>query len=603
MASESQSGGDGPKGPAGEDATAAPEPEAKEDSLPPMRKPAHSRPPMVDDPFAHWAAPTHDVGADPTPPVINFPAPQAPRPQPAVVISRVVSIGASGPTPTRTSAASALRNISAPEQSGADDLDLTPHVPDVTGLFVTPRVPPVASRAGFGPIPTPNSELPPSAGTRMFVDPRILPAVAPNAPEPEPSPTGTERPPDTRADGTWSKHDAATDPDASADEAPVPSSPKSLSPQAGSVPPPTSVMPSAPPPSTDIARTIQDGSLKDVAALLSRTDDAKTAWQNDTVESLLADVDAGFGAILDDRIRADSDMPSPAFDLGEARALFLEMAKSHMRHVRDFVLDLTAGPATSDWVGLCIPAARSLCTGASQFELQELENALSDFVQALEGALRTGEPTVDGAARDEILGAYELLAREMPGAFTVEGRRHEREGIIVKSLLEQVEGVQKVQEDKLFAAGLMALDVLSTARPRDVADTTGLPFGLATSICERFRRYRDEVSTLAVDDARSEELRRLDAATMELALHHEAYEAAAGTGQAKRKKEARKQRELAWLDVKIVVARLGEIEALARAERTSFQGRLQVLRDLAQSRKEHRPEQSAQRTSGIAPKE
>jgi hypothetical protein len=553
---------------------------------------------MVEDPFAHWSAPTHDVGADPTPPVINFQAPA--RPQPAVVVSRVVSIGATGPTPTRTSAASALRDLSAPEQHGGDDLDLTPHVPDVTGLFVTPQVPPVASRAGFGAQAAPNSDAPPSAGTRMFVDPRVLPGVAPKAEAPqvlatEQSSGHTEPPPDTRADGSWSKHDVA----GSTDDMGANSAPQSLSPSAGSVPPPTSVMPSAPPPSRDIARTIQDGSLKDVAELLSQTDDAKSAWQNDSVESLLADVDAGFGAILDDRLRADSEMPSPAFDLGEARALFLEMAKSHMRHVRDFVLDLTAGPATSDWVGLCIPAARSLCAGASQFELLELENALSDFVQSLEAALRLGQPTVDGAAREEILGTYEVLAREMPGAFTLEGRRHEREGIIVKSLLEQVEGVQKVQEDKLFAAGLMALDVLSTARPRDVADTTGLPFGLATRICERFRRYRDEVSTLSVDDARSEELRRLDAATKELARYQDAYEAAASAGQSKGKKEARRQRELAWLDVKIIMARLGDIDALARAERSSFQGRLQVARDLLQSRREL----GGARTSGIAPKD
>jgi hypothetical protein len=168
----------------------------------------------------------------------------------------------------------------------------------------------------------------------------------------------------------------------------------------------------------------------------------------------------------------------------------------------------------------------------------------------------------------------------MPEAFKLDRERQQREGIIVKALLEQVEGVQKVQQDRLFAAGLMALDVLFTARARDIADTTGLPLELTTRIVQRFARYKDEMSQIEVDETRRGEYARLGQSLQDLTVYHETYEQASLRGQLREKKAARKHREIAVLDLKVMLARLGEAHALYAIERAPFAGKIAHVKEL-----------------------
>src|SRR6185369_864006 len=112
--------------------------------------------------------------------------------------------------------------------------------------------------------------------------------------------------------------------------------------------------------------------------------------------------------------------------------------------------------------------------------------------------------------REMLSGAYAKLIELMPPVFALEGERGRREPIIIRGLLLQVPGVYKVTIDKLYAAGLNAIELFYTARPRDLADTSGVDLPLAEAICERFQRYRREVADLSPTKARARERAELE---------------------------------------------------------------------------------------------
>lgn len=535
--------------------------------------------------------------------------------EPAVVIARVISVG---PAPVEPkSAAAALAELDIPPApvepqptwSDASDSDWdTPAVPEasMSDWSATPYVPDVAMRA---------AEERPVEPSRVHSSP-LPPAVTPAEPDPffdasgsyhpaaEPDPWPSRPPPTDANPPAFDVPRAAPLPtlDRKLEPAPAlapPSAPSSRSPHADSVPAPAATFtepapaPSSdaladdapvPPPVVSSSPAIED----DLAALEASMEAAEQGvWKEESFDALFDELDDGFDALLDPSAQRKSVAPatsSHVFD--DAKRLFSELAASHMRHVKDFVLDLTWGPATSDWLGLCAPASQSLKAGATQFELHELVKGLDGLVVALENAGRTGLPTVEGKAREDILEAYKVLAATLPEAFTLDGERKDREGIIVKSLLEQVEDVRKVQQDKLFAAGLMALDVLFSAKPKDVADTTGLSMELAARISARFKAYKEDVSHIEVDPTRRGEWGRLASNLHDLETYHRAYEQANDAGHAREKKSARKQREMALLDVKIMLARLGEVQALYSIERAAFSGKIEYLRRLLREKEE-----------------
>jgi hypothetical protein len=537
--------------------------------------------------------------------------------EPAVVIARVISVG---PAPVEPkSAAAALAELDIPpapvepqaawgETSDSDwdtpavpeasmsDWSATPYVPDVAMRAAEER-PVEPSRVHSSPVPPPVAPAPSEPDAFFDASGSYHPAV-----EPDPWPS---RPPPTDANPpAFDVPRAAPLPTLDRRLEPIPmsassSAPSSRSPHADSVPAPAATFTEpapapasepglddapVPPPVVSSSPAIED----DLAALEASMEAAEQGvWKEESFDELFDELDTGFDALLDPGTKRKSVAPatsSHVFD--DAKRLFSELAASHMRHVKDFVLDLTWGPATSDWLGLCTPASQSLKAGATQFELHDLVRGLDGLVAALENAGRTGLPTVEGKAREEILEAYKVLAATLPEAFTLDSERKDREGIIVKSLLEQVEDVRKVQQDKLFAAGLMALDVLFSAKPKDVADTTGLSMELAARISARFKAYKEDVSHIEVDPTRRGEWGRLASNLHDLETYHRAYEQANDAGHAREKKSARKQREMALLDVKIMLARLGEAQALYSIERAAFSGKIEYLRRLLREKEE-----------------
>ena len=68
-------------------------------------------------------------------------------------------------------------------------------------------------------------------------------------------------------------------------------------------------------------------------------------------------------------------------------ALFAELASNHMRHVRDFMIDVKWGEAPREWIEICVPAVLSLRRAAERLGLGELAAALERFGGHLRQAL------------------------------------------------------------------------------------------------------------------------------------------------------------------------------------------------------------------------
>jgi hypothetical protein len=167
----------------------------------------------------------------------------------------------------------------------------------------------------------------------------------------------------------------------------------------------------------------------------------------------------------------------------------------------------------------------------------------------------------------------------MPEAFGLDGERGRREAIIVHALLQQVPEVRKITIDKIYAAGLASLDNLFLARPDEIAATTGMSESLAERIVEKVQRYRQEIAGLA-DATRAAERNHLAKLASELRDLHRQFETVESAwsedGHAK-KKHLRQARSVALLQVKVLLARLGEVDRLATLERLPFERKIEQL--------------------------
>jgi hypothetical protein len=292
------------------------------------------------------------------------------------------------------------------------------------------------------------------------------------------------------------------------------------------------------------------------------------------------DLDAAFSAMLDAAAAPAPRSPaksSPDGPPADVRELFAALASNHMKQVRDFMISVRWGEPLSDWVGICGPAVKSLMRAAREMGFASLHSALGDFVEALTLA---GAESIDGVARERLVSAYERVSAELPEAFATEEERSRREAVIVHSLLLQVPELTKVSVDKLYAAGLTSLDVLFLAEPDDIAATTGIRGSLASRIVDRFQSYRREVLAPPLSPQRSVERERLRAAAIHMGELHDRYEqAAAGwTDQSvEDKKRLRHARSEAFLEVKVLLARLGEFDRIAEIERLPFSRKIEQL--------------------------
>jgi hypothetical protein len=304
----------------------------------------------------------------------------------------------------------------------------------------------------------------------------------------------------------------------------------------------------------------------------------------DATNKLLSDLDEAFGAIVDSangtrRSMRPSASPPPSTSIAELRELFSSLAANHMQQVRDFMIGVRWGEAPRDWIPICEPAVVSLLRAAKEMDLQDLAKALESYREALGRAADATGTTIAGATRDSLIASYGKLSDLMPEAFGLDGERGRREAIIVHALLQQVPEVRKITIDKIYAAGLASLDNLFLAKPDEIAATTGMSESLAQSIVDKVQRYRQEIASLS-DATRAAEKNHLAKLATELRELHEQFESVSSAWSDDghtRKKHLRQARAVALLQVKVLLARLGEVDRLAQLERLPFERKIEQL--------------------------
>jgi hypothetical protein len=316
-------------------------------------------------------------------------------------------------------------------------------------------------------------------------------------------------------------------------------------------------------------------------------------------ETISLDLDEGSIAFAFDALISDGPTGQPGkqeFDLAPVRELFAELAANHMRHVRDFMIDVKWGEVTRDWIHICVPPVRTLKRAAERLELAELNEALEALASELDAANAAGGQMLDATEKEKLLSAYTKLVDLLPQAFALDQDKIQREAVIVQALLLQVPDVRKVTIDKLHAAGLTSLALLFDANANDVAHVAGIPHTLAERIVERMQAYRDELKRSSPGDARAFEREKLATLMGQLKGHHEAYETAARGWSPEDKAKKRdhfRAREEAWLEISVLLARFGEVERLAGIEKVPFAVRISQLSDyLDEAREKYRPEQT-----------
>jgi hypothetical protein len=394
---------------------------------------------------------------------------------------------------------------------------------------------------------------------------------------------------------------------------PAPEAPKpavSTGPQAAPNPgPPSGALearaPSAPPPAALEARA--PSAPPPAAPEKPRASPSVPPHDAEETKRLLEDLDAGFDSIvrpsapvvwigsgspagesLPDPVALPAEAePTPSTvaraarheaDMAEVRELFAGIAVAYARPLRDFMIEVAWGEPTREWLDIALPAASALRRAAAAVELPELDAALEGYGTALE--LASGEGSIHREVREMLAGAYARLMEAMPGVFALEDERSRREPVIVRSLLLQVPGVHKVAIDKLYAAGVNGLSVFYAARPRELAEATGLDEALCAAVCERFQSYRREVAELSPGKDRARERSELEALTEELARHHEAHERAAAGWSADavaRRAQARKDRADTALRIDLLLARLGEVDLQRALAKLPFQQKIREL--------------------------
>ncbi|HEY6555762.1 MAG TPA: zinc ribbon domain-containing protein [Polyangiaceae bacterium] len=308
----------------------------------------------------------------------------------------------------------------------------------------------------------------------------------------------------------------------------------------------------------------------------------------------LDDIDSGFDAIVRPGTLAGAGPVSGerAEDMVEPRALFAQIAKTQTRPIRDFMVELQLGDASREWVRVCMPGVKSLRKSAQEMGLPELAKALDGYLAALELADTNESAVVSSAARDLLTGAYQDLALQLPGAFSLDEDGDRREPIIVQSLLAQISDVKKVALDKIYAAGLTSLSAFYVAKPSDIVEATGLPLELCQRIWERFQRYRRQISEMPPDADRTAEHNKLSELTTLLGNLNAAYEGrgVAVSAQTRDKKQIRQERTETMLEINVLMARLGEVRRVELLERLPFERKLEELeRYLQAHNSKHRP--------------
>jgi hypothetical protein len=322
-------------------------------------------------------------------------------------------------------------------------------------------------------------------------------------------------------------------------------------------------------------------------------DDGKTEF-----ERLLEEVEDGFAAILDndpgelDRQPTDHDR---AYDDQAVRFLFDEIASNYVRPVRQMMLELKVGKPPREWLDVSVPAMTALQRSAQGMGMSDLVDATDTFLAALKLAHEAEGSTIGEPERGLLFEAYGALEEVMPEAFNLEREAGRREPLIVQGVLLRVDGVGKVTVDKIVDAGLMSLEMFLNAKPQDLADATGITVDLCERILLQFRNFARETEEMVPASSHVLPDARLALLLETLVEHHRAYEEARSrwTHDAReRAKRARADRADTWLQITLLLARVGEVDLLATLEALPFDRKIERIQRYIDELTLHSPPQS-----------
>jgi len=134
--------------------------------------------------------------------------------------------------------------------------------------------------------------------------------------------------------------------------------------------------------------------------------------------------------------------------------------------------------------------------------------------------------------------------------------------------------------DRVFAVGLNRLESLFRASAEEIAVVAELPLEVAGAIVGKVEEFR-RTTPAGVASTESPTVRRqIEALVNALEAQHQAFERASqgwSRDSLAAKKRTRRERDTAWLQMKVALARLGEIDFLVRLEKLAFARRLEDL--------------------------
>ncbi|MBI2567986.1 MAG: hypothetical protein HYV63_13225 [Candidatus Schekmanbacteria bacterium] len=299
-----------------------------------------------------------------------------------------------------------------------------------------------------------------------------------------------------------------------------------------------------------------------------------------TLESEDAEAAGSPAAAAHEPVYASTD----DYIMQEALGIFCEIASLQVQPVKGFITELRYGPVAPRWVDICLPIITMLVQSAQGLGLAKAVAVLEEFRTLLVQARDEEAPLIDARLREMMLLAYGEMAAVLPKVFYLDAEELDdarREVMIVMGLLQLVPEVGRVNQDKLFSAGITTLEALYKARPNDLHRTTGIPAPICEKIYAGFQEYGKEVDEAEEfgEDAETYRWEKLGALVEELRQVHRQYKEASAQewkdeDAARRKRKYRKQRERIAIRVRIALAELGLERIAEEFDRLPFERRL-----------------------------
>lgn len=259
---------------------------------------------------------------------------------------------------------------------------------------------------------------------------------------------------------------------------------------------------------------------------------------------------------------------------------FRAAAEEPARVLRQTMIAVREGDASPGWVGDAAPALEALLGTAEGLGMTSLSAALEELGRLLP---KSGDTTgvLDAETASRLLERHASLVALAPDLFDLEPDMDRRDDVVVAAFAEQAAGGGPGVYAKLRAARFHRLRALEGGvSVQDLCTATGLGEDAARRVLQRVELFTRDRAASRREPGGDHLRQRLMALTARLRVQHEEFERL-GEGWADGDETQRKQRRQAradtYLNVKVLLAAMGELERVATLERRPFQRRVEEL--------------------------